>query len=109
MAKKSSAEDSPQFEEAVAELEKIVKRLEQGGNSLVEDLTDYGRAIKLIKQCHKRLSEAERTVRLLTGIDADGNPISVEFDQSERSEQPLEQKQSDRSRRRSAGQEDSLF
>lgn len=79
MAKKTNAQDSPPYEEAVAELERIVRRLEQGGSSLEEDLTDYGRAVELIKQCHSRLAKAERTVQLLSGVDSEGQPIVEPF------------------------------
>lgn len=72
------------YEEAVAELERIVRRLEQGGSSLEEDLTDYGRAVELIKQCHSRLAVAERKVQLLSGVDAEGKPAVEPFGSDER-------------------------
>lgn len=110
MAKKPSPEEIPQFEKALTELEQIVRRLEQGGNSLQDDLGDYARAIKLIKLCHSRLSEAERTVQLLSGMDDDGNPILEAYQLSSSSAEgaSLEDKQADRSRRRSARQDDLL-
>lgn len=108
MSKKSTSEESVQFEQAIAELEQIVRRLEQGGNSLDDDLGDYGRAIKLIQQCHSRLTEAERTVQLLSGLDADGNPVLEIYQQAESNAEKgnLEKKQADRSRRRTARQDD---
>ncbi len=116
MAKKSTSDETPHFEQAVAELEQIVRRLEQGGNSLSDDLSDYGKAIRLIKQCHARLAEGERTVQLLIGVDSDGNPITGDYDAaaSGDDDSTLEKKQADRTRRRSAQrddtqQDDSLF
>lgn len=111
MSKKTVSNELPPFEQAVAELEQIVRRLEQGGNSLEDDLTDYGKAIKLIKQCHTRLAEAERSVQLLSGLDSDGNPILKPFEASDSSNETLtlEHKLSDRSRRRTARQDDSPF
>jgi len=108
MAKKSTPEEIPLFEQAVAELEQIVRRLEQGGNSLQDDLGDYGRAIQLIKLCHSRLAQAESSVQLLSGIDADGNPILETYQQASPNSEvaSLEEKQADRSRRRSARQDD---
>ena len=108
MAKKTTSDETPQFEQAVAELEQIVRRLEQGGSSLEDDLGDYGRAIKLIRQCHSRLTEAERTVQILSGVDADGNPILEDYQQAEsvNEEYTLEKKQADRSRRRTVRQDD---
>lgn len=63
----------------MAELEQIVRKLEQGGSSLEDDLTDYGRAVELIKQCHHRLTAAERSVELLSGVDSEGRPVSEPF------------------------------
>jgi exodeoxyribonuclease VII small subunit len=91
----------------MTELEQIVRRLEQGGGTLDEDLADYAKATELIKLCHGRLSEAEKTIQLLSGVDADGNPITEPFGSS--GSATLEEKQADRSRRRSVPQDDSLF
>ena len=99
MSKKKSADEVLQLEPAMEQLEQIVRRLEQGGGALDDDLADYARAIELIKQCHQRLTEAERSVQLLSGVDADGNPISQPF---ESLPEDLELKQAERSRRRTA-------
>ena len=97
--KKSTSEDKlPKFEESLAELESIVRRLEQGGGSLEDALGDYARAIELLKGCHVRLEEAERRVEILSGFDSDGNPISTRL---ENQTQSLEEKQANRSSRRS--------
>lgn len=107
MSKKKAAEETPPLELAMVELEQIVRRLEQGGGTLDEDLADYARATELIKLCHGRLAEAEKTIQLLSGVDTDGNPIAEPFASSGAA--TLEQKQADRHRRRSASQDDSLF
>jgi exodeoxyribonuclease VII small subunit len=106
MSKKKSSEESPQLEAAMSELEQIIRRLEQGGGTLDEDLIDYARATELIKLCHGRLADAEKSVQLLSGVDADGNPIAESFTASPES---LEQKQTERSRRRSASPDNGLF
>lgn len=106
MSKKKNPDETPPLEEAMSELEQIVRRLEQGGSTLDEDLSDYARATQLIKLCHGRLTEAEKTVQLLSGVDADGNPITEPFSTTPST---LEQKQAERSKRRSAPQDDSLF
>ena len=101
MAKKINTQDCPPYEEAVAELERIVRRLEQGGSSLDEDLTDYGRAVELIKQCHSRLAKAERTVQLLSGVDSEGRPSVEPFGSvGEQGELPLEGSEGEFSGRR---------
>lgn len=106
--KKNPDEEPPPLEPAMSELEQIVRRLEQGGSTLDEDLTDYARATELIKLCHGRLTDAEKTIQLLSGVDAEGNPIAQPFANSS-GQATLEQKQAERSRRRSATQDDSLF
>lgn len=109
MNKKKPAENEqePAFEQSLAELEKIVRQLEQGGNSLDQDLEGYARAIKLIKQCHGRLSQAERSIQLLSGVKSDGTPISQPMEDQRGTS--LEQKQAQRSQRRTAIQDDTLF
>ncbi len=103
MAKKKAAEadgtSEPTFEEAMHELESIVRRLEQGGGPLEEALGDYSVAIGLLRSCNGRLQTAERRVEILSGVDAQGNPVTVPMDDRESS---LDEKQNSRSQRRSA-------
>ena len=101
-AKPSSKAKEPDFEGAMQELETIVRRLEQGGGSLEEALSDYANAITLMKTCRERLSEAERRVAQLSGVDSDGNPISQEFEAAQ--DESLEEKRGSRSSKRTAGQ-----
>lgn len=104
MAKKKTVADTgeePTFEEALEELETIVRRLEQGGGALEQALGDYSTAISLLKSCHGRLESAERRVEILSGVDAQGNPITRRVTENDSS---LEEKQQARSGRRSAEQ-----
>ena len=91
--------DPPGFEQALENLEAIVRRLEHGGGTLAAALDDYSAAIGLLKHCHLHLEEAQRRVELLSGVDADGNPVTVEVQETEIT---LEQKQELRSDRRAA-------
>lgn len=101
MAKKKSARgaDEVPFESAMGELEDIVRRLEGGGGTLDESLDDYSKAIKLLEACHVRLNDAQERVEILTGMDAEGNPITQPL-----SDGPdmLEEKRAGRSQRRSS-------
>lgn len=102
MAKKKTAADTgeePTFEEALEELEIIVRRLEQGGGALEQALSDYSAAIGLLKSCHGKLESAERRVEILSGVDSQGNPITRSVTENDSS---LEEKQQARSGRRSA-------
>ena len=53
------------FEAAIAELESIVKKLEDGDLSLEQSLALYERGVQLSRYCHGRLEEAERRIELL--------------------------------------------
>ncbi|MFK8115334.1 MAG: exodeoxyribonuclease VII small subunit [Rubripirellula sp.] len=79
MAKKSvrkSQAEAVNFEGAVAEVEQIVGRLESGELGLTESLEQYERAVNQLKNCHGLLNEAEQRVSVLSGFDADGNPVT---------------------------------
>jgi exodeoxyribonuclease VII small subunit len=53
------------FEAAIAELESIVKKLEEGELPLEQSLELYERGMKLSRFCHSRLEEAERRIEVL--------------------------------------------
>jgi len=53
------------FEAAIAELETVVRRLEEGELSLEQSLALYERGVTLSKFCHARLEDAERRIELL--------------------------------------------
>jgi exodeoxyribonuclease VII small subunit len=54
------------FESAIAELETIVKTLEEGDLALEKSLALFERGVQLSRFCHSRLEEAERRVDILT-------------------------------------------
>jgi exodeoxyribonuclease VII small subunit len=54
------------FETALAELETVVKTLEQGDLPLERSLELFERGVQLARFCHTRLDEAERRIELLT-------------------------------------------
>ena len=53
------------FEAAIAELETIVKKLEEGDLSLEQSLALYERGVRLSRYSHGRLEEAERRIEVL--------------------------------------------
>lgn len=58
------------FEQALAELESIVQRLEQGQQPLAEALADFERGVRLARVCEHSLQVAEQNVeQLLQGQD----------------------------------------
>ena len=54
------------FEGAIAELETIVKKLEEGDLPLEQSLALYERGVQLSRFCHARLEDAERRIEILT-------------------------------------------
>src|SRR3954469_17331114 len=53
------------FESAIAELETIVKTLEEGDLALEKSLALFERGVTLSRFCHTKLEEAERRVEIL--------------------------------------------
>jgi exodeoxyribonuclease VII small subunit len=53
------------FEAAIAELETIVKKLEDGDLALEKSLELYERGVQLSRFCHTRLEEAEKRIEIL--------------------------------------------
>ena len=53
------------FEAAIAELETIVKKLEDGDLALEKSLELYERGVQLSRFCHARLEDAERRIEIL--------------------------------------------
>ena len=63
---------TPDFEAALAELEEIVARLEQGELPLEESLRQFERGVVLTRICQKALGDAERRIRILAkGTDGE--------------------------------------
>ena len=53
------------FESAIAELESLVKTLEDGDLALEKSLELFERGVQLSRFCHSKLEEAERRVEIL--------------------------------------------
>ena len=53
------------FESAIAELETVVKALEDGDLPLEKSLQLFERGVQLSRFCHARLEEAEKRIELL--------------------------------------------
>ena len=53
------------FEAAIAELDTIVKKLEEGDLALEKSLELYERGVQLSRFCHARLEDAERRIEML--------------------------------------------
>ena len=65
------------FEQALAELESIVRKLESGDASLDEAINAYSRGIELKNQCQQRLEAARLQVEKIQ-LPSDGSSPSIE-------------------------------
>ena len=72
MAKKTPM---PDFEAALAELEKLVEKMESGNQTLEEALQSFQRGIELTRVCQQGLKDAEQRVEKL--LQQNGS-ISIE-------------------------------
>ena len=70
-------ETEPNFEEALAQLERIVASLERGEPELTSALSKYEKGVQLLSICHRLLEKAEQSVALLTGVDEQGQPLTA--------------------------------
>ena len=63
----SKPSGEPTFEQALAELETIVSRMESGELSLEQALATHKRGIELARFCQQRLEVAQQQVKVLEG------------------------------------------
>lgn len=64
------------FEAAMAELEQVVTRLDQGDVPLDQSIALYERGAALKDHCERKLKEAEEKVAQIT-LDASGQPTGT--------------------------------
>ncbi len=70
------------FEDALAELEKIVRQLESGGIDLKSSIDSYERGMMLKKLCETKLKEAQAKIEKIT-ISPDGKVTTEPFKAAE--------------------------
>lgn len=62
---------STRFEDALGELETIVKTLEAGDQPLDASLSQFERGVALARFCQQSLADAEQKVKVLTNKDSE--------------------------------------
>jgi exodeoxyribonuclease VII small subunit len=80
MTTENTPEPAFEFEDALRRLETLVDDLERGEPELSTALDKYEEGVKLLVKCQAELDRAERSVALLSGVDADGKPVTAPFD-----------------------------
>lgn len=105
MAKKKAGKerDTVSFEDALEQIQQIVHDLEDGSLGLEDSLKQFETGIRLIRQCHETLEQAEQKIRILTDVDAEGNPVLADFDATA----TLEQNKKSAGRRKKAAPSES--
>ncbi|HEV8002460.1 MAG TPA: exodeoxyribonuclease VII small subunit [Planctomycetaceae bacterium] len=68
------------FEACLAELQDVVRQLEEGRLGLAESIAGFERGISLLRHCYKTLEQAEQKIEILSGFDQAGNPVVAPFD-----------------------------
>ena len=74
-----STSDALNFEQALAELERIVRDLEDGQLGLDEALARYEQGVALVRSCYGQLRQAEQRILQLTGVDENNQPLLTPF------------------------------
>jgi exodeoxyribonuclease VII small subunit len=72
----ANAPPAASFEAGLSQLGDIVNRLEAGGLGLSESIAAYERGVAILRHLHDELNVAEQRVRILTGVDEEGQPIT---------------------------------
>jgi exodeoxyribonuclease VII small subunit len=62
-----AASDDLSLEGSLAELEKIVRALEEGELTLEESLKAFERGVSLVRRCNALLDGAEQKIEIMTG------------------------------------------
>ncbi len=76
--------DGRGFEDSLDQLDEIVTRLDEGDLGLAEALATYEKGVGLLRRCHGILEAAQRRIEVLSGVDAEGNPVVSPFAEGER-------------------------
>ncbi len=71
------------FEKKLSRLEEIVQKMEKGDLALDESLKLFEEGVKLSRECHQRLNDAESKVKILMSVGADGQPVTADFSAEE--------------------------
>ena len=66
---------TPDFEQALAELEAVVERLEHGELPLEQALTQFERGMALARSCQDALKQAEQKVEILLARSMQAEPV----------------------------------
>lgn len=67
------------FEKKLNRLEEIVQKMEKGDLALEDSLKLFEEGVKLSRECHTRLNDAEVKVKTLISVSEKGEPNTTDF------------------------------
>lgn len=67
------------FEKKLGRLEEIVNKMEKGDLALEESLKLFEEGVRLSRECHQKLNDAESKVKLLVSMDQNGQATTTNF------------------------------
>jgi exodeoxyribonuclease VII small subunit len=67
------------FEKKLGRLEEIVQKMEKGELSLEDSLKLFEEGVKISRECHVQLNDAEKKVKLLVSVKPDGEEVTEDF------------------------------
>lgn len=79
----SKKKQTPDFEKLLGELDKIVKRMEQGDQTLDQTMQDFERGMMLSRQCQQSLDDAQQRVNKLVKKQSKYQLVSMEDEMSD--------------------------
>ncbi|TWI55946.1 exodeoxyribonuclease VII small subunit [Halalkalibacter nanhaiisediminis] len=69
------------FEEAMAELEEVVEKLEQGDVPLEKAISMFQEGMALSKQCHEKLEQVEKQMDQILHVDGEIELLDFQEDE----------------------------
>ncbi len=84
MAKKrkeltSENSGEPGFEQALEQLQAVVRELESGQLTLEQSLARYEQGVSSLRRCYATLQTAEQRIRMLVELDENGHALTKPF------------------------------
>lgn len=76
----SESEELLTFEQALVQLETVVRDLENVNTGLDKSIERYEEGVRLLRRCRAVLDAAEQKIRLLTAVDSDGHAVTSALD-----------------------------
>jgi exodeoxyribonuclease VII small subunit len=101
-----SPPDELTFEQALSQLETIVRELEDGQTGLEQALARYETGIGLLRRCYGQLRAAEQRILLLTGEGAEGQALTRPFQHTATVPEKEADDKADKTKRRKKGSND---